>query len=75
MSRSRVRVCLRDGLRLDLNRLARKRFIKFGTNMAHGALPGPTPIGEKLRTVSSAPTCLTNTMLGSVSRSAIRSNK
>jgi len=33
MSRSRVRVCLQDGLRLDLNRLARKHFIKFGTNI------------------------------------------
>jgi hypothetical protein len=33
MSRSRVRVCLQDGLRLDLNRLARKGFIKFGTNI------------------------------------------
>jgi hypothetical protein len=33
MSRSRVRVCLQDGLRLDLNRLARKGFIKFGSNI------------------------------------------
>ena len=33
MSRSRVRVCLQDGLRLDLNRLARKGFIKLGTNI------------------------------------------
>ena len=33
MSRSRVRVCLQDGLRLDLNRLARRGFIKFGTNI------------------------------------------
>jgi hypothetical protein len=33
MSRSRVRVCLQDGLRLDLNRLARKGFIKFGMNI------------------------------------------
>jgi len=33
MSRSRVRVCLQDGLRLDLNRLARKGFIKFRTNI------------------------------------------
>jgi hypothetical protein len=33
MSRSRVRICLQDGLRLDLNRLARKGFIKFGTNI------------------------------------------
>jgi hypothetical protein len=32
MSRSRVRVCLQDGLKLDLNLLARKGFIKFGTN-------------------------------------------
>jgi hypothetical protein len=33
MLRSRVRVCLQDGLRLDLNRLARKGFIKFGMNI------------------------------------------
>jgi hypothetical protein len=32
MSRSRVRVCLQDGLKLDLNLLARMGFIKFGTN-------------------------------------------
>jgi hypothetical protein len=32
MSRSRVRVCLQDGLKLDLNLLARRGFIKFGTN-------------------------------------------
>ena len=33
MSRSRVRICLQDGLKLDLNRLARKGFIKFGTDI------------------------------------------
>jgi len=33
MPRTRSRVCLQDGLRLDLNRLARKGFIKFGTNI------------------------------------------
>ena len=33
MSRSRVRVCQQDGLRLDLNRLARRGSIKFGANI------------------------------------------
>jgi hypothetical protein len=33
MSRSRQRVCLQDGLKLDLNRLARKRFVRFGSNI------------------------------------------
>jgi len=33
MSRPRHRVCLQDGLKLDLNHLARKGFIKFGTNI------------------------------------------
>jgi hypothetical protein len=33
MPRPRERVCLRDGLKLDLNRLARKGFIKHGTNI------------------------------------------
>jgi hypothetical protein len=33
MPRPRERVCLQDGLKLDLNRLARKGFIKHGTNI------------------------------------------
>jgi hypothetical protein len=33
MPRPRQRVCLQDGLKLDLNHLARKGFIKFGTNI------------------------------------------
>ena len=33
MSRARVRVRLQDGLKLDLNRLARRGFIKFGANI------------------------------------------
>jgi hypothetical protein len=33
MSRPRDRVCLQDGLKLDLNRLARKDFVKFGGNI------------------------------------------
>jgi hypothetical protein len=33
MSRSRQRVCLQDGLKLDLNCLAREGFIKFGSNI------------------------------------------
>jgi hypothetical protein len=33
MPRPRQRVCLQDGLKLDLNRLARKGFIRFGRNI------------------------------------------
>jgi hypothetical protein len=33
MPRPRERVCLQDGLKLDLNRLARKGFIKPGANI------------------------------------------
>jgi hypothetical protein len=33
MPRDRRRVCLQDGLKLDLNRLARTGFIKFGANV------------------------------------------
>ena len=33
MGRPRERVCLQDGLRLDLNRLARKGFIEPGANI------------------------------------------
>jgi hypothetical protein len=33
MPRPRYRACLQDGLKLDLNRLARKGFIKFGANV------------------------------------------
>lgn len=33
MPRSRVRVCLQDGLKLDLNRLVRKQFVKPGANI------------------------------------------
>jgi hypothetical protein len=33
MSRPRERVCLQDGLKLDLNRLARRGFIKPGGNI------------------------------------------
>jgi hypothetical protein len=33
MSRPRHRVCLQDGLKLDLNHLARKGLIKFGANI------------------------------------------
>src|SRR5580704_13821835 len=33
MPRPRHRVCLQDGLNLDLNHLARKGFIRFGANI------------------------------------------
>jgi hypothetical protein len=35
MARSRVRACLEDGLKLDLNRLAKRGFIKFTANIGH----------------------------------------
>jgi hypothetical protein len=39
MSRPRQRVCLQDGLKLDLNQLARQGFIKFGADIgARGIL-------------------------------------
>lgn len=33
MARPRQRVCLQDGLKLDLNRLARKGFVQHGANI------------------------------------------
>jgi hypothetical protein len=33
MPRRRERVCLQDGLKLDLNRLARKGFVQLGGNI------------------------------------------
>jgi hypothetical protein len=33
MPRPRYRVCLQDGLKLDLNDLARRGFVKFGANI------------------------------------------
>jgi hypothetical protein len=33
MPRPRYRACLQDGLKLDLNQLARRGFIRFGTNI------------------------------------------
>ena len=33
MPRPRERVCLQDGLKLDLNRLARQGFVRRGTNI------------------------------------------
>lgn len=33
MSRPRQRVCLQDGLKLDLNRLGRKGFVRHGANI------------------------------------------
>ena len=49
MARPRTRACLQDGLKLDLNWLARRGFIKFGANIGtggiqwnHSAWDGPT---------------------------------
>ena len=54
MSRSRVRVCLQDGLRLDLNRLARKGFIKFGTNIGLRGIAWTNAYGGAVHGVISA---------------------
>jgi hypothetical protein len=54
MSRSRVRVCLQDGLRLDLNRLARKGFIKFGMNIGLRGIAWTTSWGEVVHGIISA---------------------
>src|SRR4029077_15304830 len=40
MPRPRHRACLQDGLNLDLNRLARKGFIKFGANVGIRGITG-----------------------------------
>jgi hypothetical protein len=47
MPRPRYRACLQDGLKLDLNHLARKGFIKFGANIgARGISWGKAHRGE-----------------------------
>ena len=47
MPRPRYRACLQDGLKLDLNHLARKGFIKFGANIgARGISWGNSHQGE-----------------------------
>src|SRR5262249_4194398 len=38
MPRPRSRVCLQSGLKLDLNRLARKGYIRFGANIGIGGI-------------------------------------
>jgi hypothetical protein len=55
MSRARVRVCLQDGLKLDLNQLARRGFIKFGVNIgARGISWSNSGQGQVARGVISA---------------------
>jgi site-specific DNA recombinase len=49
MPRPRYRACLQDGLKLDLNHLARKGFIKFGANI--GAR-GISAVGTAPRTIA-----------------------
>jgi hypothetical protein len=39
--RPRKRVCLEDGLKLDLNRLARKGFVKMGNNIGPRGIAWP----------------------------------
>jgi hypothetical protein len=55
MPRTRSRVCLQDGMRLDLNRLARKGFIKFGENIGmRGIVWKNSYWGEIVRGIISA---------------------
>src|SRR5712671_6781484 len=49
MSRPRQRVCLQDGLKLDLNWLARKGFVKRGANSAAIVENHPKPVGSGKR--------------------------
>jgi hypothetical protein len=48
MARPRQRVCLQDGLKLDLNRLARKGFVQHGANIGVRGIHGRTLIGAML---------------------------
>jgi hypothetical protein len=43
MPRPRYRVCLQDGLKLDLNQLARQGFIKFGANIGARGISWSNP--------------------------------
>jgi hypothetical protein len=55
MPRSRYRVCLQDGLNLNLNHLARKGFLKFGANIdARGISWSNSRQGEIARGIISA---------------------
>lgn len=55
MGRSRLRVCLQDGLKLDLNRLAENGFIKLGANVgARGIAWNHSYWGEVARGTISA---------------------
>jgi len=55
MPRARVRVSLQDGLRLDLNRLARKGFVQFGANVGLRGIVWNQPYwGEVARGIVSA---------------------
>jgi hypothetical protein len=55
ISRPRYRACLQDGLKLDLNHLARKGFIKFGANIgARGISWSSSHQGEIAKGVISA---------------------
>src|SRR4029077_798538 len=46
MPRPRHRVCLQDGLKLDLNLLARKGFVKFGANIGARGISWSNSRGE-----------------------------
>ena len=55
MPRPRNRVCLQDGLKLDLNQLARQGFIKFGADIGARGISWTNPRqGQVARGVISA---------------------
>jgi len=55
MPRPRFRVCLEDGLKLDLNHLARRGFVRFGANIgAHGITWTHSYWGQVARGIISA---------------------
>ena len=57
MPRPRERVCLQDGLKLDLNRLAQNGFIKRGANIGVARYhSGRIHTGAKLPPARLAPT-------------------
>lgn len=47
VARNRYRACLQDGLKLELNRLARKGFVKFCAHTVRSELFGGIPAGAR----------------------------
>jgi hypothetical protein len=54
MPRPRYRACLEDGLKLDLNHLARKGFVKFGANIGARRISWGNRLGEIARGIINA---------------------